>query len=432
MFKIGVVGPKQSVERILAVAKEFEEGMNFVPYPYTETKETEKIVLENDQYVDHWLFSGPIPYLIARQALDDGKRMEHIYPTESSIYKGFLEMVYTHRKLIDRVSIDMLLSTKFMEDSLHSINISVSDMYMKTFEATIDPQELLDFHLALWKEKKTDAAMTCYPTVYQALVEAGIPAYWISPSHMEIQQTVRVFVEKVRTSYFKDTQIGIEMIEVEQFDRIKESAKTPYHLQYLELRIKQALIKLCEQVDGSLLEQGNGRYVIFSTRGTIHREIPTLQNTVEFLAKEADTTVAVGIGFGETAFAAEMNAHRALRQSKEKATRDIVMIQDDGTIVEWVGQEEELIYSYRADDDEVLEKLKKGNISVKSYKKLDALLQKMGWTDFTTKDLAKYLQMSERNAQRIVADLCAVELAESSGEESQSTRGRPIKRYRLL
>lgn len=432
MFKIGVVGPKKSVERILAVAKEFDQGMNFIPYPYTETKETEQIVRENDQYVDHWLFSGPIPYMIAKNAMGTDKRMEHIYATESSIYKGFLEMVYAQRKLIDRVSIDMLLSTTYMEESLRTINIAVSNLYMKTFDASIDPKELLDFHLELWLEKKTDGAMTCYPTVYQALVEAGIPAYWISPSEMEIYQTVRVFVEKVRTSYFKDTQIGIEMIEVEQFDRIKESAKTPYHWQYLELRIKEALIKLCEQLDGSLLEQGNGRYVIFSSRGTIEREIPVLQETIQYLAKEADTTVAVGIGFGETAFAAEMNAHRALRQSKEKALRDIVMVQDDGTIVEWVGQEEELVYSYRADDNEVLEKLKKGNISAKTYKKLDALLQKMGWEDFTTKDLAKYLQMSERNAQRIVADLCAVELAVCSGEESQTTRGRPSKLYRLL
>lgn len=41
---------------------------------------------------------------------------------------------------------------------------------MKTFDASIDPKELLDFHMELWQEKKTDGAMTCYPTVYQALV----------------------------------------------------------------------------------------------------------------------------------------------------------------------------------------------------------------------------------------------------------------------
>ncbi|UZM98253.1 hypothetical protein OL548_26580 [Lysinibacillus sp. MHQ-1] len=35
--------------------------------------------------------------------------------------------------------------------------------------------------------------------------------------------------------------------------------------------------------------------------------------------------------------------------------------------------------------------------------------------------------MSERNAQRIVADLCSVDLARICGEELQHTRGRPIK-----
>lgn len=431
MFKIGVVGPKQSVERILELAKEFDQGMNFIPYPYQETRETEKIVREYDSYVDYWLFSGPIPYMVAKDALGTDKRMEYIYPTESSIYKGFLEMVYEQGRLLERISIDMLSSTKFMEDALQHVKIAVNNFYAKTFEANIDPQELLEFHLGLWQEKKSDGAMTCYPTVYRALKEAGVPAYWISPSKMEIYQTVRVFVEKVRTSYFKGTQIGIEMIEVEQFDRIKENAKTPYHLQYLELRLKEALIKLCEHLDGSLLEQGHGRYVIFSSRGTIEREIPFLQETVQYLASEADTTVAVGIGFGETAFSAEMNAHRALRQSKEQAERGVVIVRDDGTIIEWAGQEKELVYSYRADDKKIMEKLKKGNISVKTYMKLDALLQKMGWASFTTKDLAKHLKMSERNAQRIVADLCEVELAEVTGEESP-TRGRPTKIYRLL
>ena len=55
----------------------------------------------------------------------------------------------------------------------------------------------------------------------------------------------------------------------------------------------------------------------------------------------------------------------------------------------------------------------------------------MGWSDFTTKELAANLQMGERNAQRIVAELCDIGLAECIGEESHYNRGRPIKIYRL-
>ena len=126
-----------------------------------------------------------------------------------------------------------------------------------------------------------------------------------------------------------------------------------------------------------------------------------------------------------------MNAHRALRQSKEKEEKKITIIQEDGTMIESVGQVEELTYSYRTDDKDFLEKLSKGNISVKTYKKIEALIQKMYRNGFTTKDLAIQLQMSERYAQKIIADLCKVNLAEYIGEESPHTRGRPIKIYKL-
>lgn len=431
MFKIGVVGPTPSVEKILSVAATLEHDMDFIPFAYTETKETERIVMDHDRQVDFWLFSGPIPYTIANKALGSDKRLVHINPTEASFYKGFLEMAYSQGKLMERVSVDMMSSESFVKEAMEQLKMSINDLYVKTFDPEIDPAELIQFHLNLWENKKTEGCLTCYPTVYNSLRDAGVPAYWITPSRLEIYQTIRIFVEKIKSSYFKDTQIGIEMIEVEYFYKIKEKAKTPYHLQYLELRLKESLIKLCEKLDGSLLEQGNGRYVIFSSRGTIEREIETLQDTVRYLSQEADTTVAVGIGFGENAFSSETNARRALQQSKETAERGIVIIQDDGTIIEAVGQETELAYSPRTDDKEFIEKLKQGNISVKTFNKIDALVQKMGWTHFTTKDLATYLQMSERNAQRIVADLCEMGLAECVGLESPSTRGRPSNIYRL-
>ena len=56
MYRIGVVGPHLSVGRILDVAKEFEQKMEFIPYPYESFKNTPEIVLEHDHHVDVWLF----------------------------------------------------------------------------------------------------------------------------------------------------------------------------------------------------------------------------------------------------------------------------------------------------------------------------------------------------------------------------------------
>lgn len=432
MYKIGLVGPEISIEQILELAEEYKHELEFISFPYVKTEEVEKIVKEHNSHVHAWLFSGPLPYEIAKKTLDTDKIMVHAPAAESGFYKSFLEMIYEQGKIIEQLSIDTMSANNISKEAMSQLNIKIPKIYTKVYELDVDTNELLHFHLKLWDEGKTEGALTCFPSVCEALREKGIPAYRMSMSKMEIRQTLRILSEKVKTSYFKDTQIGVEIIEVEYFNKVAEEMKTSYHLQYLELRLKEILIQLGEKINGSFSDKGNGRYMIFSSRGAIEREITTLKDTIQKLAFEADTTVAVGIGFGETAYSAEINAFRAIQRSTEMKKREIVIVQDDGKIVESPGQEKELQYDIHTQNEILIEKLKKGNISVKTYKKILALIQKMKWLNFTTKELAAHLEMSERNVRRIVTDMCAVGLAQCVGQESYATRGRPSKIYRLL
>ena len=63
MYKVGVIGPHSSVERIIQIGKEYEQTMEFVAYPYRDFHETESIVRKHNQDVDVWLFSGQISYM---------------------------------------------------------------------------------------------------------------------------------------------------------------------------------------------------------------------------------------------------------------------------------------------------------------------------------------------------------------------------------
>lgn len=432
MYKIGLVGLKASIVQILDLSDEYKHELEFISFPYVQTEEVENIVIEHHPHVHAWLFSGPLPYEIAKKTLGTDKIMVHVPATESGFYKSFLEMIYEQGKIIEHLSMDTMSSNNIGEEALSQLNIKIPTIYTKVFELDVDSNELLHFHLDLWNKGKTEGVLSCFPSVCEALRENGIPAYRMSMSKMEIRQTLRILSEKVKTSYFKDTQIGVEIIEVEFFNRVAEEMKTPYHLQYLELRLKEMLIQMGEKINGSVSEKGNGRYMIFSSRGAIEREIISLEATVQKLAFEADTTVAVGIGFGDTAYSAEINAFRAIQHSKEMKKREIVIVQDDGKIVESPGKQNELQYASRTQNDILIEKLKKGNISVKTYKKISAIIQKMGWRDFTTKDLATHLEMTERNVRRIVTDMCEVDLAQCVGKEAYATRGRPSNIYRLL
>ncbi|MEZ7171710.1 hypothetical protein [Sporosarcina sp. OR05] len=430
MYRVAVVGPNQSVDRILTLAREIEKELEFVPYIYSKTNEVKDFILNPDIPVDFWLFSGYIPYQIAVNSTGTNENFVFIDSSELSIYKGILKLSNEIGKIPQRISVDMVSSFHFDEE-FTQLEKDLGKAFIKKFDVEIEAEELLDFHYGLWKRNEIEVALTCYPTVYESLREAGVPAYWLSPSRNEIYQTIRMFFEKIKTSYYKDTQISVTMIEIVKYGVIKEKMKESYQLEYLELHLKKTLIQLCETLDGLLIEQGNGRYVIFSTRGAVERKIGTLKEKVDHLSLEADSTVAVGIGFGQTVFTAEVNANRAVRESKEKGKQEIIIIQEDGTMIDAAGKDEQLVYSYRTDDNEFVKKLQEGKISVKTFKRIESLIRKMDWAHFTTKDLAIHLNMSERNAQRIVSDLCKVDLAVCVGEESHYSRGRPVKVYQL-
>ncbi|MGP3560207.1 hypothetical protein [Geobacillus sp. BK01] len=430
MHRIGLVGPRQSIERVLAVSNEFEHEIEFLPFSYQDAQEVKEIVKKYENEVDGWFFSGPVPYIMARKILRPNANYVYTPYTGSSLYKCLLQMAYYQNQIVQGISIDMIQSEN-VEESLLELEIPIENIYVRQFDENYNREELIQFHLQLWRQKKTKGALTSLHAVYQALRQEGVPVYRIFMTKMEIRQALKIIVEKVKSSYFKDTQIGVEIIEIDQFDRMVEKSKTPYYLKHMELKIKQTLLHLVERIDGSLIENGNGRYQIFSSRGAIEREIETLRSTVQQISLDVGAPVAIGIGFGETGYAAEMNARMAVQHAKAKENGGMVAIDDSGLIIESIGQEEELAYAYRSDNKEMLEKLKKANISMKTYKKIEALVQRMGWSGFTTADVASHLSMTVRNAQRIIGGLCEVGLAECIGEEQSAARGRPSKVYKL-
>ena len=171
--------------------------------PYVKTEEVENIVKEHNSHVHAWLFSGPLPYEIARKTLGTDKIMVHVPATESGFYKSFLEMIYEQGKIIEHLSIDTMSSNNISEEALSQLNIKTQKIYTKVFETDVDTDELVHFHLDLWNTGKTEGAFSCFPSVCEALREFGIPAYRMSMSKMEVRQTLRILSEKVKASYFK-------------------------------------------------------------------------------------------------------------------------------------------------------------------------------------------------------------------------------------
>jgi len=429
MLRVGVVGPQTTVERIITIAQELSLEVIYLTFPYKKVKETEDIIKNNINNIDFWLFSGRISYNIACKSVGNKEKHYFIDHTEAGIFKGLLEFSCKTGSFLEHFSIDEI-SSSHLETAFNQLTIKPKDIYVKTFSENTSTEELVYFHSQLWLNGQSKGAITCFEEVYLQLKENGVPAFRILTSDIEIQHTLNLLAEKIKTYYFKGTQVSVQLFEMFQLEKHFKSSKQTYQLQFMELKLKEILIKLSEHLNGSLIEKGLGRYIIFSSRGDSERELQKIKETVNKLILESGLKVGVGIGFGETIFSAELNANNALRQSKERLGA-IIIVQENGEVVETESQIIEMVDFPYFNDKDFMAKLKKAKINVKHCIEIFSLLKNSGIKDFTIKDISTKLSMDERNTRRFIESLCDVGLAEFIGLEPYPTRGRPRRVYKL-
>ena len=433
VHSIGIIGPTDSVQRILEVAQDFEAGIEFFPFPFEDESEIVPILQDNMGRVKGWLFSGPVTYVIAQEHMIMDDTMMFCEPVGAGFYNVCLRIAFEKQVTMRRMSVDMLAGVMDIEKALQETGLPWQDIYIRYYNNSSDFQQGIQFHLQLWQDGKIDGVITVFRNVYNALKKLGVPVYQLTLTKQEIYQSLKMLVEKVKSLYFKNTQVGSVIIEISQYDTIIEQAKSPYQLQEYEWKLKGIVLPLCQKLDGYLLEKGNGIYEFLSTRGVAEQEIVLLQDVLDQLANAVnrDVPVSAGIGFGATVFAAEINAHRALRHARGKAEGAIVIVQDDGVIVEAAAQSQELRYDLYSSDPALLAKLHLAGVGVKTYKKIVTTVGRMGRDTFTVAQLAAQLSVSAQHIRRILTGLCTAGLAEHMGEESVLANGRPGKIYRL-
>lgn len=66
LSSIGVVGPEESVNKILKVAEQFS-NTRCIPFTYKNVEELPSLIARGTRLVDQWLFSGVMNYSYAIQ-----------------------------------------------------------------------------------------------------------------------------------------------------------------------------------------------------------------------------------------------------------------------------------------------------------------------------------------------------------------------------
>lgn len=426
--RVGVVGPRDSVELICTVGKEFENQIVILPFVYQHTEETAQIVVQAEQDVDVWLFSGMAPHGIAKNLV----KQKAFYPqlNGSILTKVLLEIVFRDQLQLERVSFDTFSERDFLE-TIEELGLTCSDPLLFPLSGYRPASELIAFHTSLYKEGKTVACATGLRSVYEELKAQGIPVYRISFNRMTIREMFKQACQEGETLHFKRSQIAVQLIQIDELEKYASQSKNAYDLRRLDLKLQELILDYTERLSGSFVALGNGSFLLFSTRGSFEDTPYHPASLLEKITLLAESPANMGIGFGATALAAERNAQLALHHAKKLPGCTAILVNDIGTIEGPLQQPDSISFEYRTQNKEIIEVLKKAGVTISTLNKLISVQKNIGQNSISAADVAEWLGMTERNARRILGDLAECGLAEIIGEEAPASRGRPRKIYRI-
>ncbi|MGP3562275.1 ArsR family transcriptional regulator [Geobacillus sp. BK01] len=429
-IRLGLLGADDSLPIIQAVVEEYKELVCF-PVVYWDERDILDLMRPLAAQVDMWLFSGQVPYSIAKQSGEAGVPLFYVPHTGASLYRTLLQAHYTKQIPVCELSFDTYEHGE-VERLLEEAGIHEPVLYIKHYEGGISAQELARYHYDLWKQGKTKAAVTCLRTAHLEMEKMGMPVYRVLPARSSVEAVVQTIIRTGEMLRVQDAQIAVQMIEVDSMTATSPETFSSDEIYKMELKTTEKLLQYTKKVQGSLKSVGPGRYVIFTTRGALkemtagYKTIPTSREMTHLY----EEVVACGIGIGRTAYEAEIQAGRAFLHAKHYGRGAWMVAFDDGTIAGPLGKEEQIHYSIG--NEELRQLAEHTNLSTVTLGKLQAILRRRGTNEMEAHELASDLQILPRSARRILKELEAAGLAEAIGETSPYPRGRPRKVYRIF
>lgn len=426
---LALVGPSDSVELLYKFAVERDDILDVVPIVYQDASEVTEIMKQPPE-VDVWVFSGIVPYSYAVAAHNISKPLLYIPHTGSSLYRALLQATYIEKRKIEAISFDTF-SLKEIREAFVDISLPLPTIYDNAYEGIASAAELTEYHYQLWRQHKTEFAITCFYATYLELKKRGVPAFRIWPTSNNIRTTIDRAINIVKMARYKGGQIAIQHIVLEKYDQLLRGS-TSYAVKRVELKLYELLIGYAQMLRGSISIHGNGIYTIYSTRGVL--EDVTKQFTVMPILDDIvrlNVGVSGGIGFGQTAYDADENAHLALALGRKDGGGKWMVVLDDHTVIGPLSSSACLKYAVRTDNIACQKMAEQLHVSISTINKLLAVLDKIDGVALSAEDLAGYLAITSRSARRLLSILTEKHLAVVSGEEAP-IKGRPRKLYTLL
>ena len=410
-MKVGVIGSKSSCEVVKKSIKEIDSSVEVASYEEEQVNRSDRLIEECEQECDAVLFTGCAIESFVGRNYHFTRPHVSVEKSVISIAGAFLQMQKSNIEL-DAFSID-IVEKQVIEDLLDAFDILARNIYSCPFQAGVEEEQYVEWHMKLLDEGKVNVALTSLRWVYKTLQEKGYHAIYLPPTRAK----VRVALEKLKNEC-----------------ALQEAEENYYSSMLAKADIEKEIIKYTEGIQGAIFASGRREYIVFSNSGAVQEEFNQrkLLNLQKKVQEEKKISLNVGIGTGGTMNDAEMNARRALDFSLKNAKQEIFWIDAGQTQHGPLGKEIQLEYQLISSDPKLQEISEKTGLSTTSILKIIAIADVRKSYIFDAHQLAECLGITVRSARRIMNKIMEAGYGKVYAKKTAAAGGRPKALVEIL
>ncbi|MEV5692738.1 hypothetical protein [Micromonospora globbae] len=402
-IEIGVVGPHDLVDDVAATCEE-QPGVAARRLHYDHESQAPAIVEAHGGQVEAWLFTGVVPYTLAREANVLHRPAVFVDYTGATLLQAAVRLLRDGRD-VTRMSIDTVTGVD-VAATFGEAGLPVDRVRTLPYRSGLSSDEVVAFHRRQ-RKAGADVAVSCISSVYEVL-RREMPAFRLAPSNHSVRTALRQLLLHVGSQAQEDAQIALGLATLSDGD--------------------DGLLKEVAGLGGTLARFASDTYLIVTTRGPLHDATGGF-TALPMLRRLADRheTVQIGFGLGRSAAEAENLARRALSRARRVGpTTAVLSLRGETDIVL-----ESTTPPPRPAEANLAVIAQRVGLSVPTLLRLREVRAALGNEPLTSREVADQLRVQQRTARRMLHRLELAGLAERTGNLASGSSGRPLTLYRL-
>lgn len=426
-MKIGVLGPQASCEIIEKELRCIDPSQEVRCYVREQVSACAEILPECEQWCDAILFTGRAVEGYVKRNAEIHKPFTCVIRSSVGMAGAFLQMQKQGLEF-DSFSID-IVEPQVIEDVLDAFEIQAKNIYSYPDQEDTDENNYLRWHRELHREGKTAVALTSFRWVYACLRQQGFPAIYLGPTRATTRLALEQLKKDMAINRAESAQIAAEVLRLGNTHVLEENY---YSGMMTKTEIDKSVICYTKELQAVMFQEGRWGYIIYANAGVLRNRrsqqlLLKLQEEIQGRGLRLDA----GIGVGDTAYRAEINARKALRYTMEHSGGQIYSIDENGVLSGPLFRENTLRYQLISSDHRLQELAEKTGLSGAAILKLRAIIETRQSDIFDAHELADCLEVTSRSARRIMNRLIEAGCGEVYAMDASNPRGRPKALIRI-